>query len=304
MLLKRSVIESTHKSRETEETLDVIFYRPLGYLMALASMKAGITPNAVTIFSIFVGVIAGHFFYYDNLSLNLIGILLLIWAEALDSTDGQLARMTNNKSMYGRILDGFGGNMWFVSIYIHLILRLVNSANPSVIIIFAVTCGISHSMQSAMADYYRNLYMLIVFGNDKSEIETSDKLNRKYKQLSWRKNFGKKLLMRLYVNYTFEQEFISPAAYSLLNMLSTIKSVPENISAEYRFQNRKMIKYYNILTTNTRMIVLFISTLAGYPVLYFVFEATVLNILLLYVVKVQEKNSRSTHVKLLKAGYV
>jgi phosphatidylglycerophosphate synthase len=295
MSQNKSKIESTLKSKETEEFLDVIFYRPLGYLMAVASKKMGITPNCITIFSIFVGVLAGHLFYYNDLTINIVGIALLIWAEALDSADGQLARMTDTKSLYGRILDGFGGNLWFISIYIHLCLRLINTGESYTIFIVAVVCGISHSLQSAIADYYRNYYLFFVYGKSRSEISKSQNLKKEYQELSWRRNFAKKFLMRVYVNYTYEQEFLSAKSVRLLGYISSIngEQAPAKVSDEFRKKNKSLIKYYNILTTNTRMIVLFISILTGYLPLYFIFEATILNFLLAYVVYKHEMNAET-----------
>jgi len=295
-------IESTLKSKETEEFLDIIFYRPLGYMMALVSKKIGITPNGITIFSIFVGVIAGHLFYYNDLAINIIGICLLILAEALDSADGQLARMINKKSLYGRILDGFGGNLWFISIYIHICLRMINDGNPYTVFVFAVVCGISHSLQSAMADYYRNYYLYFVYGSNRSEISKSKNLQEDYKQLKWGRDFFKKFLMRVYINYTIEQEFLSAQSIKLLEQTkdSYKDSVDESIAREFKSKNKKLIKYYNILTTNTRMIVLFISALINLIPLYFLFEFTVLNVLLVYVVYKHEANSELILQKAIK----
>ncbi|MCO6446087.1 MAG: hypothetical protein J5I67_00465, partial [Ignavibacterium album] len=60
----------------------------------------------------------------------------------------------------------------------------------------------------------------------------------------------------------------------------------------FREKNKKLIKYYNILTTNTRMMVLFLSILTGYLQLYFIFEISILNILLIWVVYKHEQNSQ------------
>ncbi|HMN16767.1 MAG TPA: CDP-alcohol phosphatidyltransferase family protein [Ignavibacteriaceae bacterium] len=290
----KSKIDNTFKSRETEELLDKIFYRPLGYLIALGSKKIGMTPNAVTILSIFIGVIAGHLFYYNNLMINMIGILMLISAEALDSADGQLARMTDKKSMYGRILDGFGGNLWFISIYIHLCFRLIESGSSCTIFLLAIIAGISHSLQSAMADYYRNFYLYFVFGENKSEVVKSNELQMLYEELSWRKHFIKKFLMRVYINYTIEQEYFSKKSINLIIFVS--RQFPDQLPAEipkmFGEKNKKLIKYYNILTTNTRMMVLFLSILTGYLQLYFIFEISILNILLIWVVYKHEQNSQ------------
>jgi hypothetical protein len=99
--------------------------------------------------------------------------------------------------------------------------------------------------------------------------------------------------MRVYINYTVEQEFLSAKTIRLLNYISSTyqEQVPTEISAKFKKKNRGLIKYYNILTTNTRMIVLFISILTGYLPLYFIFEVSVLNFLLIYVVHAHEMNS-------------
>lgn len=294
MLKNKLNIESTLKAKDTEEFLDIIFYRPLGYVFAVISKKLGITPNGITIFSVFVGVIAGHLFYYNNLSINIIGILLLIWAEALDSADGQLARMTDKKSLYGRILDGFGGNLWFISIYVHICLRMINEGASPAIFLVALLCGISHSLQSAMADYYRNYFMYFVYGSKRSEISKSNNLQEDYKNLYWVKDFFKKLLMRVYINYTVEQELLASSTINLREYTSIANNslINDIVSNEFKKRNRRLIKYYNILTTNTRMIVLFISILVNFLPLYFIFEFTILNFLLVYVVFRHERNSK------------
>lgn len=108
---------------DTEEHIDLAFYRPLGYAWACLARRLGVTPNAITIASIFLGIGAGICFYYNNLYINIVGMLLLIWANSFDSADGQLARMTKQYSRIGRILDGLSGDFWFATIYIAICLR-------------------------------------------------------------------------------------------------------------------------------------------------------------------------------------
>ena len=103
----KSEFEASLKSIETENKIDRIFYRPIGFQIARMLRGTGITPNMITILSIFVGAAVGYFFYPDNLVYNIYGILLLISANILDCVDGQLARLTGIKSAIGRILDGF-----------------------------------------------------------------------------------------------------------------------------------------------------------------------------------------------------
>ena len=61
-------LEATLKSADTEEWIDLLFYRPIGYRWALLFRHLGVTPNAITIASIFLGIAAGILFYYIDLS--------------------------------------------------------------------------------------------------------------------------------------------------------------------------------------------------------------------------------------------
>ena len=60
-------IKSTLKSMDTEEFIDLVFYRPIGYLWAKLFEKLNVTPNAVSVASIFLGVAAGVLVYFDDL---------------------------------------------------------------------------------------------------------------------------------------------------------------------------------------------------------------------------------------------
>ena len=160
----KTTLKQTFKSADTEEWLDLVFYRRIGYVLALLFRRLHITPNAVTIVSIIIGAAAGVLYYYNDIRLNAIGILLLIMANTLDSTDGQLARMTGKKTLWGRILDGFAGDVWFFAIYLAIVLRVWYDYIPftqvywSVFILaIAIFSGtVCHSRQCQLADYYRN----------------------------------------------------------------------------------------------------------------------------------------------------
>jgi hypothetical protein len=69
------------------------------------------------------------------------------------------------------------------------------------------------------------------------------------------------------------------------------ENIPEWFKAEYRRLNKPLLKYYNILTTNTRMIALFVSLVIDKVYLYFAFEIVVMNLLLVIVTIVQERRN-------------
>ena len=124
------LLKASMKSDETEEWLDIYFTRPVGLAFALLWYRLGVTPNTITILSIFLGVAAGAMFYFQDVWYNIIGVVLLVLANLCDSTDGQLARLTNQRSMKGRCLDGFAGDTWFAAIYLAIVLRIWHQPMP------------------------------------------------------------------------------------------------------------------------------------------------------------------------------
>ena len=276
--------ELTYKSKDTEEFLDRIITRPIGYVIALVSSKIGLTPNMVTILSIIAGVIGSHFFYYTSINLNLYGIFLLILSDLLDSSDGQLARMTGKTSKTGRILDGIAGNIVAISVYIHLCLRMLNMEYSNYIILLTLLAAMFHSIQASVADYYRNIYLFYVFGNKKSELESSANILAQYNSLSFKSDFIDKLFLKFYYQYTIQQEKLSKP-FQLFHFIVNLKykEIPNMIREAYRMNFKPMIKYYNLMTINSRSILIFISVLFNVPVLYLLFEIIFLNIILVYV---------------------
>ncbi len=282
---EKATLESTLKSLDTEEFIDIHFYRPLGFRWALFFNKLNISPNAVTIASIFIGIAAGICFYFQSLPVNILGMFLLVWANTYDSADGQLARMTGKKSQLGRILDGACGDLWFISIYAAICLRLTPEWGIWIWALAAVT-GFFHSKQASMADYYRNVHLLFLKGKSGSELAHTAQLKENYKRLSWKKNFIYKLFEAFYLNYTKGQEDTSPQLQKMLHLLKKDYggNAPEWFRIQFREKSLPLMKYTNMLSFNTRIIVLFISLLINIPWVYFVFELTVLNIMLLYMI--------------------
>ena len=288
--INKQQLQASLKSADTEEWIDLLFYRPIGYRWALFFHKLGVTPNAVTIASIFLGIAAGALFYFNDLTLNLIGMCLLIWANMYDSADGQLARMTGQKSEMGRMLDGLCGDLWFFSIYVAICLRLTPEYSFYIWVLAAIA-GIFHSKQAAMADYYRNIHLFFLKGKSGSELDNSVQQRAIYESLSWKNDLFRKLFLFFYVRYTKSQESLSPSFQRIANLLKNKygNNIPQYIRDEFRKDSLPLMKYTNILSFNTRVFVLFISLLIDMPWIYFVFELTVLNGILIYMVYKHEK---------------
>lgn len=291
------------KSMDTEEHIDLWFYRPLGFAWAKFFARLGVSPNVVTILSIILGVTGGVLLYFGAhplLWLNYVGIFLIIWANTYDSADGQLARLTKQYSRLGRILDGVSGDLWFFAIYFALVFRELHfgdlwlgdwfASHQWVIWTMAILAGLSHAKQAASADYYRQFHLYFLKGKEGSELDNTGPLRDAYRELSWGKDFFKKLTALVYLNYTAQQEAFTPQMQRLRRALKERygEDIPQDFRDAFRQKSLPMMKYTNMLSFNTRTIAMFISVIIQVPWLYFAFELIVLNLMLAYMILTHE----------------
>jgi hypothetical protein len=286
----KAQIESTYKDKDVEEFIDVHFFRPFGYLLALVARSLKLTPNTVTILGMITGVISGHLFYYSSMTINIIGIFVKIFSNALDSADGQLARMTHSESHMGRILDGISSHVIFLSIYIHLCLRYIHEGHSKWIFVVAVLAGASHFIQAAWGDYYRNAYLYFVRGPKFCEIPTLDQLLNQYHTLKWKGNFINKFIKYVEIEYVLSLNMFTKSHRLLRTIIEKtyLEKIPYWLAQEYRRSIKPMNKYYNMLTINVRQFTLFALVLLKKPVLFFVFELIVLSVVFIYAILLQE----------------
>lgn len=275
MSLKQRVL-ATMKSRDVESDFELYVTRTPGYLWALLFRSLHVHPIAVTLMSIIIGGASGIFFYYDDLRLNLIGMLMLVWANWYDCADGQLARLTGKKTLIGRILDGFSGDVWFFCIYLAILLRLWPEWGIAILLLEAWAGLHCHARQCALGDYYRNVHLWAVFGQESSELDSSAEQQKRFQALRWcSKDWFEKLYLFFYIRYTRSQEGQTPEFQKLRPLM---EKVPLNdpLREQFRRESLPLMPLCNIITFDTRFAALFLSLVVGHPWIYFVFEATVL----------------------------
>lgn len=282
--MSNSEFKSTLKSADTEEHIDIYFYRPLGYQWARLFRKLGVTPNTVTILSIFLGVGAGVCFGFDSLKINALGILLLVWANTYDSCDGQLARLTGQKSALGRILDGAAGDFWFIAIYAAIAIRLTPTWGVWIWVLCVVSGFGCHSRQCRLADYYRQIHLFFLKGKEGSEMDDASRQVELYRQMTWRGEPLQKLFQFFYVGYTRGQERETPCFQRLKAALRERypEQLPEPLRADFRRGSLPLMKWCNFLTFNWRSLTLFLSLLVGLPWLYPAVEVVVFTAVYVY----------------------
>ena len=286
-------IDATYKSRELEGIVDLFFYRRIGFGLAKFFARLNFTPTAVTLIGGMFGIVAGHLYFYQTIAINLTGMLFHVVANIFDNADGQLARLTNQRSRTGRILDPIVDHVIWFSIYVHLALRLQIGGFSGAIWILGLAAGLSHGLQAGGADYCRNAYLY--FGKGRSEFDSASRLEHEYRQYAWGTDAWPKLLLRLYLNATREQELLLPGVKRLREITESnfADAGPAWFQSRYRTLVLPTFKWWSLLMTNTRMLLLFVLFLVHQPVWYFWLEITAGNLLLVYLIFRQERISRS-----------
>ena len=148
------------KAYEIEEIADVCFFRPLGMVVARAARALRLTPTFVTVLGALVGVAGGALLYDTRLALA--GFALIVLHSILDSSDGQLARMTGQVTELGRVLDGAGGYVTHAAIYIAILASALDRGAGSAVVLWAVLAAIASGAHAQMYDYHRSVYARVV----------------------------------------------------------------------------------------------------------------------------------------------
>ena len=290
----KELLKLSFKSEDTEEWLDVHFTRPIGLAFALLWNKFDIHPNVITILSIFLGLGAGWMFHYTDLWSNVCGVLLLMFANFCDSTDGQMARLTGKKTLIGRMLDGFSGDLWFFAIYLGIVIRLWPQNIPFTDIQWGVwgflLCALAgfgfHSKQSSLADYYRQIHLFFLLGKEGSELDNYQQQRQIYENLP-KGDLLARTFYYNYANYCKSQEQRTP---HFQRFFSQWKQQPsETVRQQLLTGSRPLMKYTNLLTFNARAITIYVTCLLDCPWVYPLVELTVFQAMYVYMHRTHER---------------
>ncbi len=292
-------VRATLKSTETEGPFELYVTRTPGYLWACLFRWIGIHPVVVTLMSIVIGAASGWFFYSEDLKMNLIGMALLVWANWYDCADGQLARMTDKRTLIGRILDGFCGDVWFFFIYLFLCLRMQHHLIPFTqmqwgvwIWLLGAWAGLRcHGRQCAIGDYYRNIHLYFLLGSERAELDSSSAIKEEMKALRWNsREWFHKLYLYFYARYTGSQEAQVKIFHTMMQSLKDKygNDMPQPLRDEFCQGSRPLMPLTNVLTFDTRVGVLFITIALGVPYIYFLFESIVLEAVRFYAIRRHE----------------
>jgi hypothetical protein len=248
------------KSFDTEEKLDLFFYRPFGFVIAKACLGTPITPTALTVMGLLLGILSGFFFYHNDSTTNLlVGSALFILAGVFDSSDGQLARMGGKSTKLGLILDGICDNIVFGSVYAASILTLMPTWGWTIWPI-AIAAGFCHSLQSSLLDFYNREYL--VFGVGRSNGDYWNPSVEEAKKERDRATGISRFLLGTRITWIWQQNALTTRTDTQRKLWKAQASGPraKEFQALYCKHNRTILRFWRLMGANfhTILILLFV----------------------------------------------
>jgi len=273
------------KGPVVEEWADRRFFRPAGWRVAHALGSTRVSPDAVTLASLIVGLVAGHLFWYSSAWINAAGVLLFIVSDVLDSADGQLARLRGTSTRTGRFLDGLSDSLRFVNLYAHLGARLFVAGWGWGGAALALAALLSHTYQAAAADYIRQAYLYFAVGKG-SELDLPEQAGPAGGSV-W-----ERISAWLYADYVRRQAWLFPRTTALVRALAG-HPVPVAMRAEWSERQRRLVVSCAWIAQNIRFALLALTAVPGRPAAYCWVVLGPLNVVLIALVLAHERRAAS-----------
>lgn len=264
-------VKSSVRIIEVEERFDLIFSRPFGLLFAKIAFKLRMTPTQVSVASLLTGVLGGVLFLWQNDPFYAwMGAFLVVFAGVLDSSDGQLARMTNSSTELGRIIDGIVDNFVFISMYVCTAFYLVDSYGWLVSFGIASAAGYAHSLKSAVYEFHKSEYFYYVGKYETNRVPYAEEVRETYKH----DTLFQKFVYYSYLDYCRKQEkdaFRPPVVREQLKELAFSAKAREKFLSLYEPLNQKMLFWWAWTGgSNIQRNGMLFSILIGYVEAYFI----------------------------------
>ena len=249
--------KSSLKNVAVEEYADLFLFRPIAFIFVKLISKTEITPNQVTGMSLAVGALSGVFFAWGTNATVAIGGLLIAAATMLDCADGQLARLKNNGTPFGRILDGVVDYLYTISAFVGIALgSMRNGMSPFAWWVFVSAAGASYAIQAGMFDYYRNEFLTGILGKSNFVDDEVQLFTREYENLRGSKGrYIEKILLLVYLRYSSYQKRLEPK-----------EKDPEK--RPFAAQNGVplfFVRLWSFNGTSTHILILVVSSFLGRP---------------------------------------
>jgi phosphatidylglycerophosphate synthase len=102
---------------ELDGFVDRYFNRKVSASLTPVFLRTGLSPNAITVLSMVIGLLAAASFGVGSYTAGVMGALLFQLSAIVDCCDGEVARLTHRQSRFGEQLDITADNVVHMAIF-------------------------------------------------------------------------------------------------------------------------------------------------------------------------------------------
>lgn len=294
---------ATIKPVEVEELIDLFFHRPIAHLIARAAYPTAITPDQLTLASMCVGVAAGWFTWSSLVrgpGALAAGGALLIASAIVDCSDGQLARMRQSSSRFGRMLDGLVDAIVQLAVLPAVVAHVwvthrADHRAALAWVLLTLVAVVTGSLHTTLYDHFKNVYLVHTQLTRREGNDDPEEVEAAYAGL---KSDGLRLFdavrFFLYRRYVPQQRALLgwvdpsiPARYRDMPAFSIERA------ARYRLLHRGVMRAWSFYGIGTHIFGLGVAMMTDHVGAYVVARAVGFNLALLALIPAQRRASRT-----------
>ena len=281
----RQIIEDYKKSLKpnvTEEFINIVFFRPLAFLLVLPVKNINFSPNYYTSVSLLCGIASGVCFGLGKLEL---GALLLIIMIIFDCSDGQLARVKEISTRYGKMYDGVADilsyNAMLMGLAYHQFQRF-----PDFVLV-GISAFIVLALNVFFFDQFKNQYIGYIHYHYGDKLQSQEDMLDHYRSS---RGFKRAANYSYYQIYRFEVFLTKLGCLAERDGYSRIFQATERpiqeISDLYKRTFHVSVRLWSLIGTSTHFFVVAVLVLFGkmnlvFPV-FFIYSGVCCILLIIY----------------------
>ena len=260
---------------ELEDWLNRFVYHPLSHHIALALRSTPVSPNMISVASgLSIVAAAAAYTLLPFPQSVAVGLLLHLLWHILDGADGDLARLTGRTSPTGELIDGAADYLGHVLLYTALAFYAQGWC-------WVVTplAAASRIVQANHVESVRRTYLWRAYG-----VPWIGLVKREQEAVFQRRNPVTRLFDLVVSGYVALGGLLSPRSEEPDALVEAAERTPEGESRARRIAltvGRRALAFQDWLGPNRRTLLLGLSMAAGTPLWFFLFECTLLNLVLI-----------------------
>ncbi len=258
------------KTTDAEEPLDLYFYRIISFLFVKLIYPLPVTPNQLSIAAMVMGILSGVYFAGGTPTDYTWAVIFYAVYYLFDLSDGQVARLKNNGTRLGRIIDGIADYVTHGAIYIGLGIGLVKSSGEPVQnwLLVLVTL-LSLLFQVVLFDYYRNRYLGYIYGKVSLYGEDLEAFKKEYLALKTKGgNYISRFIYFVYLKYLRLQQLFTK---------NEVEKEPAFDRDDFLRKNKPVIRMWSFMGSSLHITLLIVLALLNRIRLYFYILLFIIN---------------------------